>query len=246
MILTLLIPATLTCVIWCLWVRRETWGSPWDTGTTLGVGLLGLALTLTSPAATHIVGPILHEWIMGGWQCEDFIGHLCSLAGWCCLAYSTLDRIARDDDDLTHLVTHLIGPVIYTVPLMFAAFMLSEAEIGHHVELLDTPPDGWLRVYWCVYSVAKLWLAAVVMWALRIARSDARSRHIVTCYLVGSVASILRSVMYAANAFTELPLGHWVWFFGCAVAITFATASAASWRARIRFSSGDDQSAVDA
>lgn len=245
MTLSLLLLGTLASVARCAWIRRATWGSPWDAANTLGVVLFGLALTLMSPGASRRLGPILHQWT-GDWQFEDLIGHVCALVGCACLVYNSLVRIARDDEDLDRLANHLVVPVAYAVPLMFAAFVLTDAKTGQHLDMLKIPTDNWLKTYWCTTSLASLWLALVLMWALWIARSDTRCRSVVIHYLAGAVIGAMASLTCALNAFTSLPLGNVSWYLGCLATFIFATVSAAAWRKRLALSAAGGQSSVGA
>lgn len=239
----LVLLATLASVIRCVWIRRTTWGSPWDAANTTGIALFGIALTLISPVFTLQVSPTLHRWT-GSWQLEDLVGHICALAGCVCLVYNSLIRVARDDDDLHRLANRLVTPVVVAVPMMVAAFMLTDAMTGVHLDMLNTPTDNWLKTYWCVLSATKLWLAAVLIWALWIALDDDRCRTTVAYYLVGAALGVATAGACVVNAFTPLPNAG-LWYLGCAATAVFATASAASWRRRM-VSVGNGQSSVGA
>ncbi|MBV8293408.1 MAG: hypothetical protein JOY55_16640 [Mycobacterium sp.] len=46
----------LTAIGWTLWVRRGTWGNPWEAPTTAASLLLGCGIVLVAPAIEVPIG----------------------------------------------------------------------------------------------------------------------------------------------------------------------------------------------
>ena len=72
------ITAALAVVCYCLWVRRDTWWSRWESAATFAIAMEGCALLLLSPWAGHELSPLLHSFL-GVWNVQQLVGGLCMI-----------------------------------------------------------------------------------------------------------------------------------------------------------------------
>ena len=224
--------AAFASIGWCLWVRRLTWRSRWESAATLNVALQGVALLLMSNAASTTIGGLVHR-VSGLWNLEDFIGNCCYLLAAVAIAYSVLSRL-KDDASMRRSFRQWVErPCTICIPVLVALFTLGNGHRIYRVNFFDVPTNGWLCAYWIVLCGLLIYLL-VYSWAgLLSLCADPASRPVAIVYLLASAFGVAACAGAPLEAVDPQGHGGPVWALACVCAIGFAIASAYSWRRKV-------------
>jgi hypothetical protein len=136
MLMTALITATLAAVVYSLWIRRHTWLSRWEAGASLNIALQGCAVLLMSPWASATLGPPLRR-IIGLWNVEDLLGHLCLIVAVTAIIHHGLARLTHESHIPRLFRKHVAVPLRLGVPLLVSVFVI--ADEAYHPDLFPRP-----------------------------------------------------------------------------------------------------------
>ncbi|MGW0158714.1 hypothetical protein ACWDUN_05260 [Mycobacterium sp. NPDC003323] len=236
--LTALILITLMCISWSLWIRRVTWSCRWEVAATLNIALQGGAILLMSPWASETIGKALHS-VTGMWNLEDFIGHDMYIVAASAIVYNALGRLQDDHAMQRTFKQYVEFPATICIPLLLAAFSLSNAHNVYARDFFASPTDVWLGVYWAMLCGLLIYLLGYGGRALLVLRKDPRSRRIANIYLAACASGIIACVIRITTALWPAALewegGVLVWIFACACGAGFALSSAHSWRIKTKW-----------
>ena len=138
--LTILIAITLACIAWSLWIRRVTWSCRWEVAATLNIALQGLAVLLMSPLASETLGKLLHA-MTGMWNLGDYIGHECYIVAASAIVYNAVGRLPDDHAMHSSVKQYIERPATLCIPLMLAAFSLSNGATVYRADFFEVPTD---------------------------------------------------------------------------------------------------------
>lgn len=236
--LTILIAITLACIAWSLWIRRVTWSCRWEVAATLNIALQGLAILLMSPLASETLGKLLHA-MTGMWNLEDYIGHDAYIVGASAIVYNALGRLQDDHAMQRTFKQYIERPATLCIPLLLAAFSLSNGATVYKADFFEVPTDFWLSFYWLLLCGMLIYLLGYGVRALLVLRKDPKSRAIANVYLVASTSGIVGCAIRILSAYVT-PLQIWdggtlVWIFACGCGAGYALASAHSWRIKTKW-----------
>ncbi len=215
----------------CLWLRRFAWRSYYDRAATLSVALEGLAILLMTPPIGIRVGVALHQ-LTGLWHTHYLLAHWLLLAGGTCAIAHFLTRLGNDHAVRIFFRRHVELPVALTLPLMLATFALSSVNRAP-TDLLRSPPDTWLTVYWVIACLMGLHLITCALHCLMILRREQRHRAVADIYILGYIAGLIVIATQLTTMFVErrwaatAPL-----VAGCITITLFAWSATYSWQRR--------------
>ncbi|MBS9535028.1 hypothetical protein KIH27_15670 [Mycobacterium sp. M1] len=226
-----LVATTLLAVLGSLWIRRDTWRSWWEAGLTGSIMLQGCAVLCVSPWVSTVAGPTLHG-VLGRWNVEHLLGHLCLIVAAAAIVYHCLTRLA-DPELLTAMFTRsVVAPLNLGIPLLVAAFLLADEE--PHTDLFAAPVRSiWFGVYWLVLGVLLTYLLGYARRVLLALRSDPRSRATANIYLAGAGLGMAACAVQVATAWVGVDVSLPVWCCMCLGVMCFAYGSGRSWQARV-------------
>jgi len=219
-------------IAWCLWVRRLTWRSRWESAATLNVALQGVALLLMSTAASTTIGAMVHR-VSGAWNVEDFTAHSCYLLAAIAVASSVLSRLKDDASVQRSFKRWVEWPCTICIPVLLALFMLGNGHRIYRVNFFDLPTNGFLCAYWIVLCGMLIYLLLYSWPGLLSLCGDPASRPVAVVYLVASSFGI--AACAAASLEVVDPQGHGdlVWALACVCVIGFALGSTYSWHRKV-------------
>lgn len=226
-----LVAATVAVTALSLWIRRDTWRSSWEAGLTLSLALQGGAVLLMSPSVAGTAEPLLHD-VLGRWNTQHLLGHLCLIAAAAAIVYHGLSRLA-DSATLNALFNRDIArPLSLGVPLLVATFILADEH--YHADLfLAHVSSVWLGLYWLVLGSILVYVLGYAIRILAALRRDPRSKPAATVYLVGCALGVAACVAQMSTAWLGIDVSLPVWVCCCLGVMSFAFGSARSWRSRI-------------
>lgn len=226
-----LVAATLAVTALSLWIRRDTWHSSWEVGLTLSLALQGGAVLLMSPSAAGTAEPLLHE-VLGRWNTQHLLGHLCLIAAAAAVVYHGLSRLV-DAATLNALFNrNITKPLSLGVPLLVATFILADERYQADL-LLAHVSSVWLGLYWLLLDAMLIYLLGYAIRILATLRRDPRSKPAATVYLVGCALQATACVVQVGTAWAGIDISLPVWICGCLGVMSFAFGAARSWRSRI-------------
>ncbi|MGV0627670.1 hypothetical protein [Mycolicibacter minnesotensis] len=225
-----LIMATLGMVVYCLWVRRDTWWSRWEVGATVAIALEGIALVLLTPWAGHELAPQLHS-LVGIWNFQQLIGCLLLMAGVNANIYHMLVRLADPAQVPPIMRKHLAVPMtLGTAVLTVAA---AKSNRGFQPDIFAAlAGDRWMTVFEVTTTAMLLFLSAYIgrlLWSLR---KDPRATTTLTLYLTALVLVMAACTIAGVSAMTGVYAGSTIWACCCLSVITFAYGLARSWQSK--------------
>nr|WP_120312556.1 hypothetical protein [Mycobacterium mantenii] len=228
-----LIVFTLVAVVASLWVRRHSWRSRWEAGASLNIALQGCAVLLMSPWASATLGPRLHR-ILGRWNFEDLLGHICLIAAVTAIIYHGLARL-DDERQLRGLFRrHVKSPLLLGIPVLVLVFIL--ADEGYHADLFPAHVSTvWFGAYWLVLGGLLVYLFSYAGRVLLILREDPRSRATANLYLVSAAFGGAATVIQVTTAEAGIDITLPVWLCACLAAVGFAYGSARSWHTKVEW-----------
>lgn len=239
------ITATMTVIVYNLWVRRETWWTRWEAGASLAVALEGNSLLLMSPWAGTAIGLVLHRGL-GVWNVQQLLGHLCLILAVSANIHHMLVRLADPDQVRSIMRRQILRPVWLGLAVMVPAFLLSDQKYRPDF-FAAASTDSWLTVYELVGCALVLYLSGYVSRLMLALRHDPRARTTIDLYLV--------SMVFGAAACATVVVSVWVdiddaspviWACICLAVGIFAYGSARSWLAKSSWFTSGDGTAIGA
>ncbi|GBE66121.1 hypothetical protein MFM001_25830 [Mycobacterium sp. MFM001] len=228
-----LISATLAAIVCSLWIRRHTWQSRWEAGATLNIALQGCAVLLMSPWASATFGPRLHR-ILGLWNVEDLLGHLCLVVAVAAIIDHALARLTDEEKVQGLLHRHVAGPIGLGVAILVSVFVIADER--YHPDLFPAHVSTvWLGAYWLVLGSLLIYLLSYAARVLLILRHDPRSKSTVDLYLISAGFGVAANVIQMTTAWAGIDVTLPVWLCGCLGVTGFAYASARSWRSKVNW-----------
>lgn len=223
----LAVVTTISCavVVVCLWWRRSTWHSQWERGITANVVCMGVCMVLISPHLNQIWDPLFYR-IFGVWNLSDFFGQFAYLIGLCFLLANIVSRF--DFDAARYLAVMVELPAAVLVPLLVGVFWCARPDhpVVDFVDYHDNA--GWATRFWLLFCLCAGWLLAQLVWALRVLRTDLRSRPTANFYLVAVTVDIVCVISLVFSTLTGI--GSFVAWLLMAMAVTlYASAAIFSW-----------------
>ncbi len=230
MVLYLFNAVAITSACWALWVRRDSFGSRWDAGITIGVALYGLGSALESPWAEVSAASFP---LTGKYYLLPVLGNISYLAGTAIGLKSFYVRLLPDAE-IGRFMRTWIAPVVGVAAavMMICAIASPATSAMPGVTLYDDPADGWLRVYFATYFLSVtmlLWAAVFGGYRLREGSNTGAVGPLMAIASIGSIACLAHLIAVLsghANAAFALSGGYLA---------TTATAlsSAIYWRRRV-------------
>lgn len=221
--------ATLAVVLYCLWVRRDTWWSRWEAGATLAIALEALALLLSTPWAGHTLAPPLHE-CLGLWNVQQVLAVLCLIAGVLANIYHMLVRLTDPAHVPLIMRKHLQVPVAASVAVMAVSFVKSKR--GYEPDMFASlTGDGWLTTFEVTLGALMIFLSGYVGRLMLSLRHDSRAWETLTLYTAAMVFAMLAGLATLASILLGFYAGPVIWPCLCLSVGTFAYGLARSWQA---------------
>ncbi|MEO6793118.1 MAG: hypothetical protein ABI253_04340 [Mycobacterium sp.] len=238
------IGATVAVVLYCLWVRRDTWWSRWEIGVTSAIALEGCAAVLLSPWAAQTLGPGVHR-AARIWNLQQLAGHICIVIAIGANVYHVLLRLA-DFDRIRPLFCRWVKwPACVGVVAMVVVFVIADA--GYRPDGFATDGDGaWMDAYWVLLCGLVIYLSGYATRLLLMVRSDPRAKETVELYTASSAFALAAFTAQLSTTWTNTDVSPLVWFFACMSLVIFAYGSARSWRAKAAWFISGDRSATRA
>jgi len=222
--------ATVAMVIYCLWVRRDTWWSRWEAGATFAIAMEGLALLLLTPWAGTELGPTLYE-LLGRWNAQQVLGLLCLLAGVIGNIYHMLVRLTDPAHVWPIMRKHLLVPVGLSVAVMLVAFFNTDR--GSEPDLFATlAGDRWVTTFEVTCSAVLLYLTGYVARLMLSLRHDQRARTTLLLYLAAMTFAVAACLAGIISIVIGRDAGPAIWACVCLSVSIFAYGLARSWQAK--------------
>ena len=188
---------------WSVWVRRQSFGSRWDAGITVGVVMYGIGSALESPWPSIAA---MSFPVTGKYYLLPALGNVSYLGGTAVGLSSFFIRLLPDAE-IGRFMRTWIAPVVGVA----ATVMLACVVASPHTSVMpaDTlyglPLDGWLRVYFTTYflSVTAL-LGAAVFGGIRLRDGSGAVIPLMVIALLGSLACLghLAAILTGNNGLT--------------------------------------------
>lgn len=231
------IGATVAVVLYCLWVRRDTWWSRWEVGVTSSIALEGFALLMLSPWAAQTLAAGVHR-AARIWNLQQLAGHICIVIAIAANSYHVLLRLADFDQIRPLFRRRVVWPARVGVAAMVTVFIIADA--GYRPDGLTTAGSGaWMHAYWVLFCGLLIYLSAYATRLLLMVRSDPRARETVELYTASSAFALVALTAQLSTTWTNTDVSALVWFSACVSVAIFAYGSARSWRAKAAwFTSG--------
>ncbi|OBK85989.1 hypothetical protein A5649_21955 [Mycolicibacter heraklionensis] len=222
--------ATVAMVIYCLWVRRDTWWSRWEAGATFAIAMEGLALVLLTPWAGTELGPTLYD-LLGRWNAQQVLGLLCLLAGVIGNIYHMLVRLADPAHVWPIMRKHLLVPVGLCVAVMLVAFFNTDR--GFEPDLFATlAGDRWVAAFEVTGTVVLLYLTGYVARLMLSLRHDHRARTTLVLYLAAMTFAVAACLAGIISIVLDRDAGPAIWACVCLSVSIFAYGLVRSWQAK--------------
>ncbi|WP_409427589.1 hypothetical protein [Mycobacterium sp. SMC-11] len=222
--------ATVAMVIYCLWVRRDTWRSRWEAGATFAIAMEGLALLLLTPWAGTELGPTLYD-VLGRWNAQQVLGLLCLLAGVIGNIYHMLVRLTDPAHVWPIMRKHLLVPVGLCVAVMLVAFFNTDR--GFEPDLFATlAGDHWVAAFEVTGTVVLLYLTGYVARLMLSLRHDHRARTTLVLYLAAMTFAVAACLAGIISICIDRDAGPAIWACVCLSVSIFAYGLARSWQAK--------------
>lgn len=229
--LSVLILATLTVTLSCLWIRRHTWNNPWERTASAHVALLGCALLLMSPALSASLGPSLYG-VFRLWNLESLLGHLCLILAAIAMIHHGLTRLTEQHQVRRLFYRQVVTPALLGVLLLLLVF--AAADEDYHPDLFPVHVSSvWLGAYWLVLGGLLIYLRSYAVRVFLILRTDSRSRMTVYLYVASAALGMTAHLIQIGTAWAGFDVALPIWLCGCLATIGFAYGSARSWRMKV-------------
>lgn len=224
------IVTTVALVLYCLWVRRNTWWSRWEAGATLAIAMECLGLLLLTPWAGHELGPALHEYL-GLWNLQQLLGVLCLIAGVLANIYHMLVRLTDPAHVRPIMRKHLRVPVGVGVTVMLVTFAKSERGFEPDI-FASLSGDRWFTAFEVTVGVTVIFLSSYVARLMLSLRRDPRAWTTLNLYTAAMVFAAAASLVTVFSALSGIYAGPVIWACLCMSVAIFAYGLARSWQAK--------------
>lgn len=175
---------TLVIIICSLWIRRITWHSRWESTITLSIALFGTGLILTTSLATATIGPLLTNYV-GQPNFENYIGHVCVIAGSAAFVHGLLIRFAYGDELRPKLRRFIEIPMTTGALLLLAIYF-----IGKTGYVMEGGDSFYADLYHIVLCAMVIYLLGYAGRALLELRTHPTHQVMADLYLFGCVSGI--------------------------------------------------------
>lgn len=215
---------------YALWVRRDTWGSRWDSNPSRILVFIGGAVVLMSPVGWGLLDPLLHS-ALGVWNVAGLLAALCMFAAVVTMSGHLVTRL--DDQDRAKRLErrYIKTPLKLVLPLAIIVFVIADRGRPPCQDVFATR-GPWFTVYWTLICLSALYLFGLTGRVLLTLRSDPRSTSSAEQYLawiaLKAAAMSYQLISVLIGSTVTLP----TWIFAGAASLAFAYASARSWQAR--------------
>ena len=227
---TVFIAATLAMVCYCLWVRRDTWWSRWESAATFAIAMEGCALLLLSPWVGDVLSPLGYR-LLGVWNVQQLVGCLCLIVAIVANIAHMLVRLVEPALVWPLIRKHLLVPLTLGVAVMVVSF--AEAEYGHQPDMFASMTDNrWLTVYELAIGGVSVYLGSYIGRLMLLLRHDPRARTTVLLYLASFVFALAACALVVVSIWTRSYLGSAIWGCICVSVSIFAYGLARSWQAK--------------
>lgn len=228
---------------WAVWVRRFSFGSPWDAPITIGTGLYGVASALDTPWPTMAAASFP---VTGKYYLLPFIGHLCFLAGTAFGIKSVFARLLPDHGIGAFMRTRIAPVALAAAAVMTVCILATPITSTMPADYLYAAPlDGWLRTYFVTFfgaMVILLWTAVFGGKLLLGGPDSGVALPLIGTASSGSVAFLVFTYGILAGRHDLVILVWHVGFIGTALA---SLACAVSWQRRLSALRNPTQDARD-
>jgi len=224
------IVATLAMVVYCLWVRRDTWWSRWEAGATFAIAMEGCALLLLTPWAATELGPPLHA-LLGQWNVQQLLGWLCLIAGVIGNIYHILVRLTDHAHVWSIMRGHLLVPLGLGVVVALVAFFNTSRRFEPDM-FAHLAGDRWLTVIEVTASAMMLYLSGYISRLLLSLRHDHRARTTLVLYLLSMAFGVTACVVAVISGRAGGYAGPAIWACVCLSVMIFAYGLVQSWQAK--------------
>jgi hypothetical protein len=197
----------LLCILWSLWVRRDTWRNHYEMAATAGICCHGAALILIAPVTARAVGPLIYT-LVGVWNLPAFVGHICYVAAGWFGAYNAIIRVT-DGDGVRHASRIMAFIAGATAAAMSLFYVLGNSSRIPRDDFFTIPIGRWQGAYWLTLSCGVLYLILQGARALKLLRGDRRSHRVADINLL-LVAIALAATTSWTVALATSPRGGWV------------------------------------
>lgn len=221
---------TLAVVLYCLWVRRDTWWSRWEVGATSAIALEGCGLLLLTPWAAHQLSPTLHEYLRL-WNVQQLVGFLCLIAGVLANIYHMLVRLTDPAHVWPIMRKHLQIPVGLVLAVMLVTF--AKCQRGFEPDVFVGLGDGgWLTVFEMTVAAMVVILSTYVGRLMSLLRRDPRAWTTLTLYGAAMAFATAAGLTVTVSIVIDIYAGPVIWACLSLSVATFSYGLARSWQAK--------------
>ncbi|MEB3034907.1 hypothetical protein [[Mycobacterium] nativiensis] len=224
-----LIGALVACG-YALWVRRDTWGSRWDTNPSRVLVLIGGAGLLMSPLGTTSFDPLVYR-VFGLWNVAGLLAVLCMFCAVAVMFEHLVTRLTDDDQARLLGQRHITTPLKLGLPLVVIVFCVADQGQPEHLDVF-APRGPWFGAYWALVAALALYLFGFTGRVLLTLRRDPRSKSSADLYLVWAAFKVAAILVQLTSVLVGSAVTLPTWICAGVSAAAFAYASAQSWRTR--------------
>lgn len=220
-------------VVWAIWERRLTFGTPFDSPITIGTVLFGAGVGLTSPwpVVAGVPFPLTGKYLL-----LIVIGQFCFLAATGFGINAVYLRLLSDEA-MERFMRRRIAPLIAVASTaLVICFVASSLTLTRPVDRQSFASlDGWLAVSWIVYFGILAVLGLILSYGVAKLRTDPRS-VMLRILLLSLVPASLSAVFIGYALVNSGHLNVWIvaWLINYAAFIGTAIAFVMQWRRRVR------------
>ncbi|BBZ22603.1 hypothetical protein [Mycolicibacter hiberniae] len=229
-LINIAVMAALAACCYALWIRRDTWGSRWDSNPSRILVFIVGAGVLMSPAGWGLLDPILHG-ALGVWNVSGLLAALCMFAAAVTMSRHLVTRLSDQAGARKLARRYITTPLTFVLPLAIVVYFIADRGQAQYQDVFATR-GPWFTVYWTLICVSALYLFAFTGRLLLTLRNDPRSTASADQYLVWialkTAAMSYQLISVLAGSTYTLP----TWTCAGAASLAFAYAAAQSWQTR--------------
>jgi hypothetical protein len=241
-----IIVGTLAIVAYSLWVRRDTWWTPWESGATLAVALAACAVLLMSPWAGIEIGQVLHRGLRV-WNVQQLVGHLLLVAALTAIIYHLLLRLADAIQVRLIMRRQLLLPIWLYLAITLPAYLHSD-QVYQPDAFAAPSNDSWMMLYHLASCALMIYLSGYASRLMLVLRHDPRARRTIDLYLTSMAFVTAACLIVIGSIWVDGDdASPGIWLCICLAVGTFAYGSARSWQAKSAwFTANGNEKAVGA
>jgi hypothetical protein len=228
----LTIVATLSSMVYAIWVRRGTFSSEIERPLTVSIALGIVGIALVSPQGSSITGAGLHA-LTGQWHLETCSGDFCLIASQISAHYWLLGGVFNDGERKIWMRYRVQPVVTLAMPHMAACMALTRAVHEGTPNILDAAPDAWLTGYWLIVAAMMIYIWVAGLCVLRVMRRDRDSRHVANAYIATmgcGIAACTLQIVSVLSGIQQPVHGLFTWWLLCSGSAGTCLVAAWSWR----------------